>query len=216
MTANTRTSEHVEAFVAAIPRVSTFEFCFQNESGQDEALWAKPAFINAATHKVVSRRQLFDTALRVASGLRATLASGGQGLIRGDVILLLSSHDIHYPTVVFGALAAGTPIACSSAAQTEKELAHQIRLVRPKHYFVQPALLKVFIDAASIAGLDLSGLKTRITLLCEASDVPQELANQGLATLSHLVDRPHRFAPVDFDGEQAHQVRVTLHLMCTK
>ncbi len=189
--------------------VSAFRFCLQNELCQDKAAsWTKPAFIDAVKHKVASRQQLFDLALRLASGLRATLASGGQGLLEGDVVLLLSSHDIHYPTVVFGALAAGTPITCSSAAQTEKELAHQLRLVRPKCYFVQPALLKLFTDAATVVGLDLLELRSRITLLCEANDVPEELAGQGLATLSHLLGQHHQFTPVNFDGEKAHEVCV--------
>jgi len=158
------------------------------------------------------RRQLKSDSLRLAWSLRNLEILGrGSSLQRGDIITLFSTTSLYYPTLVLGALAAGTPIACSSSAQTPAELAHQFTITRPKFFAVQLQLLPVFLDTIRLLKIDVQEVKQRTILICEQNELPQSVAQQGWGCLCDLLGGgDESWIPESFDGHLSLEVNLPL------
>lgn len=182
-------------------RKSAFERCFEfNDPEQPIAL------VDVPTGRQITRVELKTQALRFAYGIRHLSKLGkGDDLQKGDVISVFSTNTIDYPSIIFGALAAGTPIALSSAAQTPEELAHQLKITKPSFFIVHSALMPIFIKTMALIGFNKE-ICMRRTALIDTSivDVPASLRDWTL--LSDLCNHGGHFIPEAFNGPDASQV----------
>ncbi|KAF8340323.1 uncharacterized protein EI90DRAFT_3035186 [Cantharellus anzutake] len=189
-----------------IPSTSVFTYLFANER------YNEVAFIDPISNKSITRRQLKSDSLRFARSLR-NLDTLGQGasLQRGDTITIFSTTSIYYPVIILGAFAAGTPVACSSAAQTPTELAHQFTLTRPKFFAVQLQLLPVFLDTLKLLKVDEKEVIQRSVLICEREELSQSLRQQGWRCIYNLFEGDDDFEPEDFDGQRSSETALIVY-----
>lgn len=177
---------------------SAFSHCFAQLNS------SRVALIDADRDSLMTRKELRVSSLRLAHNLRHGLAQRGLGanLNRGDAILIFSPNHYLYPATVLGALAAGTPVACSSPAQTPAELAHQVRLTEATFFVVHSSLLEVFTETMKIAGIIEEVYKTRAVLISS----PNSTIPTGWTSLDTLLNHGRVFKPETFDGAAASQV----------
>lgn len=94
-----------------LPQCSVFNYLFPEQGGPlptfDSTL---PAYIDGLDGRVLTRGDVEDRALRLASGLR------NLGLRRGDVAALWGVNSLEWATAVFGSLAAGLAISPANVA----------------------------------------------------------------------------------------------------
>ena len=191
----------VDELASQVPSVSAFTYLFAKERPNDVA------FIDPHSNKIVARHQLKSDSLRLAWRLRNLETLGrGSSMQRGDIITIFSNTSVYYPILVLGALAAGTPIACSSPAQTPAELAHQFTITRPKFFAVQLQLLPVFLGTIRYLKIDEREIKRRTILICDQNEVPQQVAQQGWGCLSDFLNGGESWVPENFDGRLAEEV----------
>lgn len=98
---------------AVLPRSSLFRYLFPDTPGEsplppfDPAL---PAYIDGLDGRVLSRGELEDGALRLASGLASL------GLKRGDVACLWGMNSLEWIRAAFGCMAAGLCVSPANYA----------------------------------------------------------------------------------------------------
>lgn len=113
MTALTPTIYESDYPLPYLPQQSLFHYLLPDAPGVsplppfDPSL---PVYIDGLTGRTVSRGELENTALRLASGLR------GLGLKRGDVVNLWAPNSLEFAFAVWGAIAAGLVVSPSNIA----------------------------------------------------------------------------------------------------
>lgn len=179
-------------------RISAFSHCFAQPNP------TRVALIDADRDSLMTREELQRSSLALAHSLRYGLAKHGlkANLNRGDFILVFSPNHYLYTVTVLAAFAAGTPVACSSPAQTPIELAHQVKLTGATFFVVHTGLLDVFTETMKIVGISESVYRTQTILL----DAPQAPVPSGWASLDALLHHGEHFEPESFDGPAASQV----------
>jgi len=95
-----------------LPKTSVFNYLFPDNPA-DSVLPRhdpdSPAFIDGLTGRILTRRELEDSALRLASGLQA------RGLGKGSTVLMIGPNSLDWIIGAFGLQAAGV---CASPANT--------------------------------------------------------------------------------------------------
>ena len=125
-----------------------------------------PAFIDAATGKVITRGEWKDLTLSLAWGLRHELPKlGGVSLQRGDVAMIFSPNSIAWPITLFGGIAAGIRMTLANSAYTPRELEYQWTDSGAKAVLVHPALLPVVLEMFKLLDMDLTAARRRIVVV---------------------------------------------------
>jgi acyl-CoA synthetase (AMP-forming)/AMP-acid ligase II len=157
-----------------------------------------PAFVDAATGRVVSRRQLKSDALRLSLGLRTNQELG---LNKGDVIMLFSVNSIDYPSVLYGGQAGGFITTLANSGYTPQEVKHQLEDSGAKVVFVHPSLLPVLSGT-----IDLLKQKSKpipkVYFLARETDLPAEAGNTGIQSYENLMVDEEKVKQANWVGEK--------------
>lgn len=104
------TSDHP---VPPLPEVGLFNYLFPEKPGDSPLQQfdpSIPAFIDGATDRTVTRGELKETSLRLATGI------GALGLKRGDVACLWGLNSIEWALAAYGCMAAGLTVSPANYA----------------------------------------------------------------------------------------------------
>lgn len=102
-----------------LPRSSVFDYLFppptSKGDGDQKEYYPKPdpdsvAFIDGLTGEEITRGQVEEQAIRLASGLR------GLGVKRGDVGMTFGFNSLQYINAIMGIQAAGAVVSPANAA----------------------------------------------------------------------------------------------------
>ncbi|KXN85310.1 putative 4-coumarate--CoA ligase 1 [Leucoagaricus sp. SymC.cos] len=190
-----------------IPEQSLFTYLF---GSNDASLVGRfpashPAFIDADTGTTVTRGQLKNLALQLGFGLRTVFGSK-----RGDTILVYSPNSIHWPVVVFGALAAGLKCTFANNAYNARELAFQYADSSAQVVFTSEEGLPVVRQTFQELGLGKEGEK-RIVVLSQSlkwaggPDAPRRPDAAGLQEIADLLGKGALQAEERFNGKDANE-----------
>ncbi|EKM59122.1 uncharacterized protein PHACADRAFT_205298 [Phanerochaete carnosa HHB-10118-sp] len=126
----------------------------------------QPAFIDAATGKVISRGDWLQLTQELAWGFRHEFPRlGGVGsLQRGDVVMIFSPNSLAWPVMLFGGFAAGLCMTLANSSYTARELEHQWTNSGAKVVIVHPDLLSVVLEMFKNVKLDLTAARRRIII----------------------------------------------------
>ncbi|KAI8924356.1 hypothetical protein BC831DRAFT_310536 [Entophlyctis helioformis] len=130
----------------AIPDQDIASFVLGSKDVQ--ANLAKPAFIDAATGETITFGDHIRRVQAFASGFVHHL-----GFKKGDVLAMFSPNSIHYPAIVFGAVAAGGAFSGANPTNTADELAYQLKDSGASILVADPSVLATAKQAAKTAGL---------------------------------------------------------------
>lgn len=126
----------------------------------------RPAYIDAATGKTISRGEWKELTLSLAWGLRHELPKlGGVPLQRGDVAMIFSPNSIAWPVTLFGGIAAGLRMTLANSAYTPRELEYQWTNSGAKVVLVHPTLLPAVLEMFKSLDMDLTSAKRRIIVV---------------------------------------------------
>lgn len=138
-----------------------------------------PVYIDGITGRTVSRGELENTALRLASGLR------GLGMNRGDVVNIWAPNSLEFAVAVWGAVAAGLVVSPSNIAYERHELAHQVNDSGASFFFVAPSQLSAFEGAREHFNHRVPD--ERVVLVCEVGPGAREGAPDKYKSLHELL-----------------------------
>jgi acyl-coenzyme A synthetase/AMP-(fatty) acid ligase len=93
----------------ALPECSLWDYLFGGESPLQKFDAALPAYIDGLDGRVLSRADVVDGALRLATGVRAL------GAKRGDVALLWGLNSLEWARAIYGSFAAGLTVSPANA-----------------------------------------------------------------------------------------------------
>ncbi|KAL1406689.1 hypothetical protein Q8F55_008395 [Vanrija albida] len=178
------------------PEVSIFQFLLPDSPSDSPVKTFDPelpAYIDGFTGYTLSRRQLKENALRLATGLR-TLGFG-----RGDVACLWGMNSIPWVEAAYGLLAAGIRITPANYAYEPTEVAHQLNNSGAQLILLEPSTLERFEKARAL--LDKPIADEHVLLLAQPGALPAGTRYKSL--YDHFGVSPG--APETFNGEQAHE-----------
>lgn len=104
------------------------------------------ALIDASSGATTTYKDLISSSLRFGSGISKQLPPG-------STLLISSQNSTVYPSLLFGALAAGVIASTANPAYTPSELSHQILDSDAKLILASSDLREVAREAAHLAGL---------------------------------------------------------------
>lgn len=178
---------------ASLVNTSVWTFLFRDDRYPLAA--NDPAFIDAATRESVTRRELKYLTLALAHGLTHRLeALGGPKLRPGATVLIFSPNTIHFPVLLFGAIAAGLKCSLANTGYTPHELRHQFLDSQAEAVLVHPDLVDVVVEMLGTAGD--AGLKRMIVVAMY--DKHAEFVSLGDLTTHEILGRE-----VEFENEKA-------------
>ncbi|KAH9048035.1 AMP binding protein [Lactarius hengduanensis] len=131
---------------------SLWTFLFQTTQ-HDPSL---PAFVEAATGRVLSRADLRKLSLEFAYGIRTRLPQGNR-LFRGDTAMIFSPNSLAWPVAILGLLAGGVRSTLANSAYTPAELAFQYADSRARVVFSHPDLVPVDEARRRLVVMDIYG-----------------------------------------------------------
>ncbi|EKM53456.1 uncharacterized protein PHACADRAFT_125215 [Phanerochaete carnosa HHB-10118-sp] len=164
----------------------------------------QPAFIDAATGRVISREDWHHLTHQMAWGLRSGFARlGGVGsLERGDVAMIFSPNSLAWPIMLFGGFAAGLCMTLANSSYTPRELEHQWTDSGAKVVFVHPALLPVVLEMFKNLDFDLTAARRRIII----ADWPaRDPISNDYIRMQDLLYKGRFFMEEKFPGELANE-----------
>ena len=166
----------------------------------------RPAFIDAATGKTITRGEWRELALSMAWGLRHELHKlGGPVLQRGDVAMIFSPNTIAWPVMLFGGVAAGIRMTLANSSYTPRELEHQWTDSGAKVVFVHPTLLPVVLEMFQHLDLDLTSARRRIIV----ADWPETSpASNDYIRMEDLLGKGQLKEEEKFPGELANETNL--------
>ncbi|KAF9447183.1 AMP binding protein [Macrolepiota fuliginosa MF-IS2] len=189
-----------------VPDCSIFTFLFGSSDptliGPYPA--SQPAFIDASTGTTVTRIQLKQLALQFGYGLRSVF-----GAKRGDTILVYSPNSIHWPVVIFGAVAAGLRCTLANSGYNARELAFQYIDSGAKLVFTSEEGLPIVRQTFQEFGLSKAEAEKRIIVLPQSlkwaggPDAPRHSDAAGLVGFEDLLGKGALDAEERFDGADA-------------
>lgn len=97
----------------ALPEMSLFEYLFPTRANQSPLPTynrRRPAYIDGIDARTISRGQLEDEALRIASGLQKL------GMRKGDTACLWGLNSLEWVRAAYGCMAAGITVSPANAA----------------------------------------------------------------------------------------------------
>ncbi|THH07289.1 hypothetical protein EW145_g3470 [Phellinidium pouzarii] len=146
-----------------IPNTSIYTHLYPEKDRHPESL---PAYIDADSGGVLTRRDARCLTRDYAFGLRNELASrGGTRLQRGNTVMIFSPNSLAYPFLLAGSLAAGLKITLANSAYTPVELAHQYTDSNAVLIMVHPQLLPVAVKMFDYLKVNINEAKKRILLI---------------------------------------------------
>lgn len=181
-----------------IPDESIHTFLFQRHF--DDYAPTTAAYIDAASGALVTRRELKDTTLALAHGLRSAFARmGGVPLARGDTVLVFAPNCIAFPVMMLAGFAAGLRMSLANAAYTPRELAFQGGDSRAKAMLVHPTLLPVVLKMFESMDASLDEVRRRVILM---DWVPGQTsaASSEYVCMSDLIGKGSLREEEKFDG----------------
>ncbi|CAL1713286.1 unnamed protein product [Somion occarium] len=136
-----------------VPDKNVYELFFNDP--EQNALPDYTLYVDAESGRQIRRSEFNERVRDAATALGAPLSAGGLGLSgeKGDIVGILSSNCIDYPTLVLGSLTITVPFALLSAYPTHFELVHLLRTSKSTVLFVHPTLLRNALKAAQEVGL---------------------------------------------------------------
>lgn len=160
---------------------SLWTFIFRT-TGHDPNL---PAFIEAATGRVLSRADLCNLSLEFAHGIRTRLPQGSR-LSRGDTAMIFSPNSFAWPIALFGLLAGGVRSTLANSAYTPTELAFQYNDSRARVVFSHPDLVPIVFAMFKHIGVSEDEARHRLVVLDlgrSGAEVARKVGVLGLADL---------------------------------
>lgn len=123
-----------------------------------------PAFIEAATGRVLSRAELRDLSLEFAHGIRTLLPQDSR-LFRGDTAMIFSPNSFAWPIALLGLLAGGVRSTLANNAYIPSELAFQYKDSRARVVFSHPDLVPVVFAMFKHIGVSEDEARRRLVVL---------------------------------------------------
>lgn len=171
-----------------LPKCGIFEYHFEKNTKYDPKL---PAYIDPVRHRVLTRGEVKDKALRLATGLRSL------GVKRRDVATIWSANSLEWIMAAWGSLAAGVTVSPANAAFAPKEIAYQINNSKASLIFIEPELLAKLDEARPFLNRPIPD--SRIILLVPKAEQPPV---KRYKVLEELYGAPGKFE--SFSGDQVH------------
>ncbi|CAK9783862.1 putative AMP binding protein [Cutaneotrichosporon oleaginosum] len=172
-----------------LPEVGIFEYHFPANPQFDPDL---PAFIDGIDGRTITRRELEDGALRLATGLRSL------GLKRHDVACMFGLNSLEWVRAAYGCMAAGMTVSPANWAYSPKELAHQINDSDAQIIFIAPDLVPKFDETRQY--LKRSFPDSRVVLMATKENQPIVKRYKVVTELYGTRGKPERFS-----GKQAYE-----------
>ncbi|XP_006461225.1 acyl-CoA synthetase [Agaricus bisporus var. bisporus H97] len=191
-----------------IPNESVFTHLFHSNDPSLVGSFSAslPAYIDASTGTTLTRGQVKQFALELGYGLRTHF-----GARRGDTVLVYSPNSIHWPVVVFGAVAAGLRCTLANSAYNAKELAFQYIDSGAKIVFTTQDGFPVLRQTFQQIGISEAEADERIVILSPSlkwaggPDAPRSSDTAHLLELADLLGKGSLLTEERFDGQDANE-----------
>ncbi len=166
-----------------------------------------PAFIEAASGRVLSRADLCKLSLEFAYGIRTHLPQGNR-LFRGDTAMIFSPNSLAWPIALFGLLAGGVRSTLANSAYTPAELAFQYTDSRARVVFCHPDLVPVVLSMFKIVGVSEDEARSRLVVLDLYGNGSEIARKFGLLELADLLGRGALPQEEKFTGFQVDETQL--------
>jgi 4-coumarate--CoA ligase len=161
-----------------------------------------PAFIEAATGRVLSRADLRDLSLEFAHGIRTRLPQGNR-LFRGDTAMIFSPNSFAWPIALLGLLAGGVRSTLANSAYTPAELAFQYNDSRARVVFSHPDLIANVFAMFKLIGVSEEEARRRLVVLDFGGNGAEIARKVGVLGMSDLLGHGALSEEDKFVGPQA-------------
>ena len=166
-----------------------------------------PAFIEAATGRVLSRADLRNLSLEFAHGIRTRLPQGSR-LFRGDTAMIFSPNSFAWPIALFGLLAGGVRSTLTNSAYTPTELAFQYNDSRARVVFSHPDLVPVVLAMFRHLGVSGDEARRRLVVLDLGGSGAEVARKVGVLGLGDLLSHGALSEEEKFPGSQASETQL--------
>lgn len=163
-----------------------------------------PAFIEAATGRVLSRAELRDLSLEFAHGIRTRLPQDSR-LFRGDTAMIFSPNSFAWPIALLGLLAGGVRSTLANNAYTPSELAFQYKDSRARVVFSHPDLVPVVFAMFKHIGVSEDEARRRLVVLDFGGHGAETARMEGVLGLDDLLGHGALQEEEKFIGPQANE-----------
>ncbi|KAH9006616.1 AMP binding protein [Lactarius hatsudake] len=191
---------------------TTYTSPFPNVELASESLWtflfqttqhdpSLPAFVEAATGRVLSRADLRKLSLEFAYGIRTRLPQGNR-LFRGDTAMIFSPNSLAWPVAILGLLAGGVRSTLANSAYTPAELAFQYADSRARVVFSHPDLVPVVFSMFKIIGVPEDEARRRLVVMDIYGNGAETARKFGLLELGDLLGHGALPEEEKFTGRQ--------------
>ena len=161
-----------------------------------------PAFIEAATGRVLSRADIRNLSLEFAHGIRTRLPQDSR-LFRGDTAMIFSPNSFAWPIAVLGLLAGGVRSTLANSAYTPAELAFQYKDSRARVVFSHPDLVPVVFAMFKHIGVSEDEARRRVVVLDFGGNGTRTAREVGVLGLGDLLGHGALPEEEKFIGSQA-------------
>jgi len=161
-----------------------------------------PAFLDAATGRVLSRADLRDLSLEFAHGIRTRLPQGNR-LFRGDTAMIFSPNTIAWPIALLGLIAGGVRTTLANSAYTPAELAFQYNDSGARVVFSHPDLIPIVFAMFKHIGVSEDEARRRLVVLDFGGNGAEVARKVGVLGLSDLFGHGALPEEEKFSGSQA-------------
>ncbi len=161
-----------------------------------------PAFIDAATGRVLSRADLRTLSLEFAHGIRTRLPQDSR-LFRGDTAMIFSPNSFAWPITLLGLLAGGVRSTLANSAYTPTELAFQYNDSRARVVFSHPDLVPIVFAMFKHIGVSEDEARRRLVVLDFGENDTETAGKVGALGLCDLLGHGALPEEEKFIGSQA-------------
>jgi len=164
------------------------------------------AFIDAASGRNFTQRDVRDRALSLGYGLLHEVHKGGSGvqLRRGDTIMVFSQNHFLFPVLVFGAFAAGLRASLASSSCSPNELLNQWKDSKPKCILVSSSLVPVALQMLELAGVRREDAAKGIVVFMDGVST-DPLPALPFISFEDVAEKGRLKEEENFPGEQANE-----------
>ena len=163
-----------------------------------------PAFIDAATGRILSRADLRNLSLEFAHGIRTRLPQGSR-LFRGDTAMIFGPNSLAWPIALLGLIAGGVCSTLANSAFTPTELAHQYKDSRARVVFSHPDLTPIVFAMFKHIGLSEDEARRRLVVLDFGGNGTEIARKMGVLALDDLLGHGALWEEEKFAGSQANE-----------
>ncbi|KAH9956171.1 AMP binding protein [Russula dissimulans] len=163
-----------------------------------------PAFIEAATGRVLSRADLRNLSLEFAYGIRTRLPQGSR-LFRGDTAMIFSPNNLAWPIALLGLIAGGVCSTLANSAYTPTELAYQYKDSRARVVFSHPDSIPIVLAMFQHIGVSEDEARRRLVVLDFGGNAAEIARKVGVLSLDDLLGHGALREEEKFVGSQANE-----------